>query len=322
MKLVTLFATAATSAVLAGVPAVGMAQSYPNKVVKIVVPFPPGSPGDFVVRLLSEKLQANLKQSFIVENRPGAGGTIGSELVAKSPPDGYTLLEGPDTILTVNPVVYKKLAFQASDLVPLTYLANFSQMLVCHPAVKAKNLRELLALAKKEKITSASGGNGVPGHLALELLKTSTGVDFVHVPYKGPSPAVQDLLGGQVQCGFLASPVVGPHVKSGKLVAFAVSGTKRSAIVPEVPTAAEAGVPGYDATFAEMLFVPKATPDSVTRTLHEEIAKALQQPDVREKMLGQDLDPVGSTPAESMARMQRDADKWGKVVRQINLQLD
>jgi tripartite-type tricarboxylate transporter receptor subunit TctC len=317
-----LLIVAVAAVVLTGVPASGMAQGYPSKVVKIVVAFPPGSPGDFLVRLLSDKLHANLKQPFIVENRPGAGGTIGSEVVAKSAPDGYTVLQGPDTVLTVNPVVYKKLSFQAGDLIPLTYLADFSQMLVCNPAVKAKSMQELLALAKKEKITAASGGNGVPGHLALELLKASTGVDFVHVPYKGPSPALQDLLGGQVQCGFLASPVVAPHVKSGKLVAFAMSGTKRSAIAPEIPPAAEAGVTGYDATFAEVLFVPKGTPASVLKTLHEEIAKVLQQPDVREKMLSADLAPVGSTPSESMERMKRDMDKWGKVVRQINLQLD
>ncbi len=313
---------AAAVLALAAATPLAQAQGFPNKVVKIVVAFPPGSPGDTAVRILGEKLQASLKQPFIVENRPGAGGNIGSEVVARSPADGYTILEGPDTMLTVNPALYKKLPFKPEDLVPLTYLANFSQMLVCNPSVKAKTLKELLALAKKEKITSASGGNGVPGHLALELLKSSTGADFVHVPYKGPAPATQDLLGGQVQCGFLASPVVAPHVKAGKLVGLAVSGTTRSAIAPEVPTVVEAGVPGYDATFAEVLFVPKGTPEPVMKLLQEEIAKALRLPDVREKLLANDQDPVGSTPAESAARLKRDADKWGKVVKAINLQLD
>jgi tripartite-type tricarboxylate transporter receptor subunit TctC len=298
------------------------AQGYPGKPVRIVVGAPPGSPGDFSVRLLSDKLHAILKQPVLIENRPGAGGNIAAEAVATSPPDGYTLLEFPDTLLTINPVLYRNLGFNPSDLTPLTYLATFSQMLVCHPTVKARTLGELLEIAKTQKIASASGGNGVPGHVALELLKSSTGVDFMHVPFKGPSPAAQSLLGGQVQCGFLATPVVGPHVKAGKLVGIAVSGVKRSGLAPEVPTAAEAGVAGYDATFAELLYVRRGTPQAVVDALNDAIERVLAQPDVRERLLAADLDPVGNRAAAAAARLARDAEKWGKLVKTMNLQLD
>lgn len=322
MTLSRLLVAATVGAVLATHSVPVLAQAYPDKPVRIVVGAPPGSPGDFSVRLLSDKLPAILKQPFLVENRPGAGGNIAAEAVASSPADGYTILEFPDTLLTINPAVYKNLGFKPSDLIPLTYLATFSQMLVCHPAVKARTLKELLEVAKTEKIASASGGNGVPGHVALELLKSSTGADFMHVPFKGPSPAAQSILGGQVQCGFLATPVVGPHVKAGKLTGLAVSGAKRSGLVPEVPTAAEAGVAGYDATFAEVLYVRRGTPEDVVNALNDAIERVLVQPDVRERLLAADLDPVGNRAAAAAVRLARDAEKWGKVVKTMNLQLD
>lgn len=298
------------------------AQEWPTKPVKIIVSFPPGSPGDVASRIVADKLGAALKQAVIVENRPGAGGNIGGDVVAKSPPDGYTILEAPDTILSVNPHIYSKMPFKPNDLVPLTYLATFNQMLVCNPSVPAKNLQDLIALGKKQEMNYASGGAGVPGHLAMELFLTMTNLKMTHVPYKGPSPAAQDLLGGMVPCGYLASPVVASHVKSGKLVGIAVSGNKRSVMAPQVPTMAEAGVTGYDASFGEVLFLPKGTPEPIVKRLNEEITKILNMPDVRERLNANDLDPVGDTPAEAAQQISVASKKWGQVAKQINLRVD
>jgi tripartite-type tricarboxylate transporter receptor subunit TctC len=298
------------------------AQDWPNKTVRIVVAFPPGSPGDAASRIVADKLGQALKQPVIVENRPGAGGNIGAEVVAKSPADGYTILEAPDTLLTVNPHVYSKLNFKPDDLMPLTSMASFNQLLVCHPSVPAKDLTELMALAKKQDMNYASGGAGVPGHLAMELFLSMTNLKMTHVAYKGPSPAAQDLLGGQVPCGYLASPVVAPYVKAGKLTGLAVSGVKRSVMVPQVPTMAEAGVKGYDATFWEMLYLPKGTPEPVVNRLNQEIAKVLKMPEVREKLNANDLDPIGNTPSEAAQQIKAASEKWGPVVKQINLRVD
>jgi tripartite-type tricarboxylate transporter receptor subunit TctC len=322
MNLTRLLVAAAVGAALAAQALPTLAQAFPDRPVRIVVGAPPGSPGDFSVRLLADKLPAILKQPFLVENRPGAGGNVAAAAVASSAADGYTLLEFPDTLLTINPVLYRDLGFKPSDLMPLTYLAAFSQLFVCHPVVKARTLNELLEIARTEKISSASGGNGVPGHVALELLKSSTGVDFLHVPFKGPSPAVQSILGGQVHCGFLATPVVGPHVKAGKLTGLAVSGAKRSSLVPEISTAAEAGVAGYDATFAEVLYVRRGTPEAAVSVLNDAIERVLAQPDVRERLLAADLDPIGNRAPAAADRLARDAEKWGAIVRKMNLQLD
>jgi tripartite-type tricarboxylate transporter receptor subunit TctC len=295
---------------------------YPDKPVRIVVGAPPGSPGDLSVRLLADKLPAFLNQPFLIENRPGAGGNIAAEVVASSPPDGYTILEFPDTLLTINPGIYTRLGFNPAELVPLTYLATFSQMFVCHPTVKAKTLQELVTAARTETITSASGGNGVPGHVALELLKSITGTNLVHVPFKGPSPAAQSILGAQVHCGFLATPVVGPHVKAGKLTGLAVSGTKRSRVAPDVPTAEEGGLVGYDATFAEVLYVRRGTPKAVIDALNDAITRAIAQPDVRQRLLAADLEPLANTAAAAAERLRHDIEKWRTVLHTMNLKLD
>jgi tripartite-type tricarboxylate transporter receptor subunit TctC len=315
---------ACTSLLLAGasVTTGAGAQEWPTKSIRIVVAFPPGSPGDVASRIVADKLGQALKQAVIVENRPGAGGNVGAEVVAKSAADGYTILEAPDTLLSVNPHIYGKLSFKPGDLVPLTSIASFNQMLVCHPSVPAKNLTELNALTKKQDMNYASGGAGVPGHLAMELFMSTSNLKMTHVPYKGPSPATQDLLGGQVQCGYIASPVVAPHVQAGKLTGLAVSGIKRSIMAPQVPTMAEAGVQGYDATFWEVLYLPKGTPEPVVTRLNQEIAKILKMPDVREKLNTNDLDPVGNTPAEAALQIQTASQKWGQVAKRINLRVD
>jgi tripartite-type tricarboxylate transporter receptor subunit TctC len=298
------------------------AQTWPTKPVRLLVAFPAGAPGDVIARMLQPQLQQALGQPVIVDNKPGAGGNIGAQEVARAT-DGHTFLIGPDTMLTINPHLYRKLAFKpAEDLVPVTYLARFSQMLVCNPSAGVKSIDELLAANRKQKMTYASGGAGVPGHMAMEMLLSSTHSEMTHVPYRGPAPATQDVLGGAVPCGFLATPTVGPFVREGKLVALAVSGSKRSASLPNVPTVAEAGVPGYDASFFETVWAPKSTPAAVIDRLQQEIARGLNSADTKAKLAGLDLEVVGSRPDEAGRQMRLDFDKWGQVSQRINLQLD
>ena len=220
----------------------GAQSSWPDKPIRVVLPFPPGGPSDIVMRLAAERMQVTLKQPIVIDNKPGAGGNLGAAEVARAAPDGYTWLWGTDTLVTVNPSVYKTLNFKVDDLLPVTIGTNFSQTLVCHPQVGVKTVAELVAKAKASPLSYASGGAGVPGHLSMELLQAMAGFTMIHVPYKGPAPATQDVIGGQVACGLLAGPTVLPHVRAGKLVALAVSGSVRSPALPEVPTMAEAGV--------------------------------------------------------------------------------
>ena len=227
------------------------------------------------------------------------------------------------TLLTINPHLYTKMGFKPmEDFVPVTQLAGFSQELVCHPSVGVKTLPELLAAAKKAPMSYASGGPGVPGHMAMEMLLATTGATMQHVAYRGPSPAMQDVLGGAVPCGFLASPVVGPLIKDGKLVPIVVSGSHRLASQPSVPTAAEAGAKGYEAAFAEMMAMPRSTPPAVIDRLQSEVAKAMAAPEVRERLATLDLEPLANTPQEAAQRLRTENQRWAKVAERINLQLD
>ena len=222
------------------------AQTWPDKTVKFIVPLPPGGPSEIVLRSAMEKMQATLKQPLVLENKPGAAGNLGAAEVARATPDGYTWLFTTDTLFTVNPHVYEKLAFKTGDLQPVMRASAFSQTLVCNPALGVKTVADLVRRAKEKQVSYASGGAGSPGHLSTEQFKTAAGIQMLHIPYKGPAPAMQDVIGGQVDCGFLAGPTVLPHVRSGKLVALAVSGSRRSSLLPEVPTVAESGYPGFD----------------------------------------------------------------------------
>jgi tripartite-type tricarboxylate transporter receptor subunit TctC len=305
-------------------PLLAAAQSttWPTMTVKLLDAFPPGAPGDLIARLIQPALQKELGQPVIVDNKPGAGGNIGAAEVVRAT-DGHTVLVGPDTMLTINPHIYKKLSFDPMvDLVPVTQLATFSQELVCNPALGVKNRDQLLATARKQPLSYASGGPGVPGHMAMELLLSSTHVQMQHVPYRGPAPAAQDVLGNNIPCGFLASPVVGPHVKQGRLVAIAVSGTTRLPAQPTVPTMAEAGVKGYDATFTEMMAMPKSTPPAVLQRLQRAVAQAMADPDVRAKMAAADLEPLANTPAEAAARIRAENARWKPVAARLDLRLD
>jgi tripartite-type tricarboxylate transporter receptor subunit TctC len=296
--------------------------AWPDKPIKVVLPFPPGGPSDIVMRLAAEKMQTALKQPIVIENKPGAGGNLGTAEVARAAPDGHTWLWITDTVMTVNPHVYKNLGFKPDALVPVTVGTAFNQTLVCNPSVGVKTLAELVAKANATKLAYASGGAGVPGHLAMELLQSMAGFDMTHVPYKGPAPAMQDVIGGQVACGFLAGPTVLPQVRAGKLVALAVSGSRRSPALPEVPTVAEAGYPAYVADFTLVLMAPRGTPEPIVARMRQVLADALKTPDVTEKLRAGDQIVVVNTPAEAAAMMAADGSKWGEVVRRIQLGLD
>ena len=296
--------------------------SWPDKPIRVVLPFPPGGPSDIVMRLASERMQATLKQPIVVDNRPGAGGNLGAAEVARAAPDGYTWLWGTDTLVTVNPHVYKTMPFKPAELLPVTMGTQFSQTLVCHPAVAVKTVAELTAKARASAMSYASGGAGVPGHLSMELLQSMAGFQMQHIPYKGPAPAAQDVIGGQVPCGLLAGPTVLPHVRSGRLVALAVSGSTRSPTLPEVPTMAEAGVAGYEANFGLVLYAPRATPEAIVMRFRQAFVDAISNPDVVDKLKAGDQQVVASTPAQAAAQLAADSRKWGEVARRINLGLD
>ena len=311
-------------AALATAAALGAAaqSAWPDKTIRVVLPFPPGGPSDIVMRLAAEKMQVALRQTIVIDNKPGAGGNLGAAEVARAAPDGYTWLWGTDTLVTVNPSVYKTLNFKVDDLLPVTIGTNFSQTLVCHPQVGVKTVAELVAKAKASPLSYASGGAGVPGHLSMELLQAMAGFTMTHVPYKGPAPATQDVIGGQVACGLLAGPTVLPHVRAGKLVALAVSGSVRSPALPEVPTMAEAGVAGFEANFALAMFAPRATPEAIVTRFRQAFVDALNAPDVTERLKASDQTVVGSTPTQAAATLAADAKKWGALAKRIKLGLD
>jgi tripartite-type tricarboxylate transporter receptor subunit TctC len=296
--------------------------SWPDKPIRVLLPFPPGGPSDMVIRLAAEKMQASLKQNIVVDNKPGAGGNLGAAEVARAAADGYTWLWGTDTLVTVNPHVYKSLGFKVEDLQPVTIGTSFNQTLVCNPAVGVKTVGELVAKAKGTRMSYASGGNGVPGHLSMELLQHMAGFEMTHVPYKGPAPATQDVIGGQVPCGLLAGPTVLPHVRAGKLVALAVSGATRSPTLPDVPTMAEAGINGYRADFTLVMYAPKGTPEAIVTKFRQAFVDAVKSPDVVDKLKSGDQTVVGSTPAEAARELAANSQKWGEVARRIRLGLD
>lgn len=296
--------------------------AWPEKAIRVIVPYPPGGPSDIVLRIVAQKMQVVLKQPIVVDNKPGAGGNLGTAEAARAAPDGYTWLWATDNVVTVNPHVYAKLSFRPKDLVPVSIASTFSQTLVCNPEVGVKNVGGLIVKAKASRLSYASGGAGAPGHLAMELLMSQAGIEMQHVPYRGPAPAMQDIMGGQVPCGFLAGPTVLPHVKSGRLVALAVSGHSRSIVLPDVPTVAESGLTGYDATFSLVLFAPRGTPRPIIDKLRTALVGALQQPDTIDKLKVTDQTVMASSSAEAAERLASDASKWGAVAKHIQLKLD
>ncbi|HYF20595.1 MAG TPA: tripartite tricarboxylate transporter substrate binding protein [Ramlibacter sp.] len=316
------FLLAAATLALAGAAAAQAPANWPDKPVRVIVPLPPGGPSDIVLRAAIDKMQPVLKQPLVVDNKPGAAGNVGAGEAARATPDGYTWLWSTDTLLTVNPHVYDKLTFKAADLQPVMRASSFSQTLVCNPALGVRTVSDLVRRAREKQLSYASGGAGSPGHLTTELFKSATGAQMLHIPYKGPAPAMQDVMAGQVDCGFLAGPTVLPHVRAGKLVALAVSGARRSPLLPEVPTVAEAGVANFDASFSLVLYAPRGMPAPVVQSMHAAMAAALKQPDVVEKLRASDQEVVAASPADTAARLNADSAKWGEVARKINLKLE
>ncbi|MGZ9014380.1 MAG: tripartite tricarboxylate transporter substrate binding protein [Burkholderiales bacterium] len=292
------------------------AQKYPERPVRAVVPFPAGGGTDILARLFLQRLSERLAGNFVIDNRAGAGGTIGTEIVAKAAPDGYTILVCSSSH-TINPSVYKKLGYDpARDFAPVTIIASGPGVLVVHPSVPARNVKELIAFAKSKpgELNYASAGNGTPPHLAAELFKSMAGVDLVHVPYKGNVPAFADLLSGAVSVSFPTITSGLPQVRSGKLRALAVTSRQRSTVLPDVPTIAEAALPGYEASTWYGMLAPAGTPSAIVNTLHRQMVEVLKLPDIREKLLAQGLEAGGATPAEFASTIAAELVKWKKVV--------
>jgi tripartite-type tricarboxylate transporter receptor subunit TctC len=297
------------------------AQSYPSKSVKMIVPFGAGGPADVFARVLAQHLQETLKQNFVVENRPGAGAVIGTDVVAKSPPDGYTLLVMSNTHTTNESLLPQRPYQLMRDFVPISPINESDVMMVVNPKTGVKSLKEFIALAKSKpgQLNYASSGPGTPYHMAAELFKAMTGTNIVHVPHKTSGDMRTNVIGGHVEMMFDAITVLLPTVEEGKLIPLGTSGKKRSAVAPNIPTIDEAGVPGYESTIWLGVMAPTNTPQAVIDTLNSEIRKIMQRPDVREAWAKQGAVPMDMTPAAFDAFLRADIEKWAKVVQLAGL---
>ena len=301
------------------------AQTYPVKPIRLVVGFPAGGPTDIVSRTLTPKLTEALGQQVIVDNRGGAGGMIATEQVAKSPPDGYTLLMGTIGGIAVSMSLVPNRGYDTlRDLAPITQAVTVTNLLVVHPSVPAKNVKELLAIARSKpgRLNYASSGNGTVTHLAGELFKLMGKVDITHVPFKGGAPALTALISGEVDLSYENSLVVTPHVKAGKVKALAVTGTKRSQLMPELPTISESGLPGYNASGWYGLFAPAATPRNIVTRISQEAVRALRMPDVVRTLSSQGAEPVGNSPEEFTAFVKSEIQKWANLVKVAKMKMD
>jgi tripartite-type tricarboxylate transporter receptor subunit TctC len=312
------------AAALAGLVLPAGAQDYPTKPVRIIVPFAAGGPADVFSRQLAQYLSESLKQSFVVEDQPGAGSIIGTNAVAHAAPDGYTLLAMSNTHTTNESLVPNKPFGLMRDFVPVSPINYSDLVMVVHPGVPAKDLKEFIALAKSKPggLNYASSGTGTPYHMAGELFKSMSGTDIQHVPYRGSSGARNDVLGGQVQMMFDAITTMAPNVQAGQVRALATTGEKRSTVLPDVPTVAEAGVPGYEATIWLGIMAPKGTPQAIVDKLNAEIRKAINAPAVKEMWAKQGAVPMNMTPAEFGAYLEKDIVKWANVVKTANIKVD
>ena len=300
------------------------AQPYPTKPVRMVVAFPPGGPVDILARVIAPRITDGLGQQLIVDSRPGANGNIGGEYVARAPADGYTMLLVVSSFST-NPHLYSKQPFDPlNDFAPVTLLTSAPLLLTSHPTLPAKNVKELIALAKRRpgEINCSVAGGGSGGHLALELFKSMTGVNIVAIPYKGGAAAITEAIGGQVQLTVNSPLALLPHVKSNRLRALGTSSQQRLVAAPEIPTIAEAGLPGYEASLWYGIVVPAKTPPALIARLNTEFVQAVQQPDVRERLNSEGVQIIGSTPEQFAEHLRKESAKWGKVIRDANIRLD
>jgi len=317
----TLFA----GALLAILPAAALAQgTYPTKPIRLIVAFPPGGSTDIVARLVGQKLSERLGQQVIIDNRGGAGGTIGTDIAAKSPADGYTLTMGTTSTHVIAPAIFPTVKYDpVKDFDPITLVASTPYLLVVHPGVKAKTLKDFVALVKSQpgKLNYASAGAGTTTQIAMEMLKLAAGIDIVHVPYGGNGPAGTATMGGQVQALFGSMPAVLPHAKSGKLHPIAVGTAKRSSALPNVPTVAESGYADFEVSLWLGFFAPKGTPAPVLKKLYAELTTIAKSPEMKEPFERNGADPVTTTPAELTKLMVRELDKYKKVIKAANITL-
>ncbi|MCE9640884.1 MAG: tripartite tricarboxylate transporter substrate binding protein [Betaproteobacteria bacterium] len=301
------------------------AQTYPIRPIRWVVTYPPGGPTDVVARAIGAKLTEAWGQQIVIDNRAGAGGVIGTDIAAKAVPDGYTLLFGTSAGLTINPALNSKLPYDAvKDFSPVSLLVLNPQILVVHPAVPANSVKELVALAKARpgQLNYASVGIGSPNHMGMELLKALTGIDIVHVPYKGTGPAITDLLGGQVQVMFNSMPSVIPLVASGKLKGLAVGSVQRSPAVPDIPTVVEAGVPGFENVTWYGMFAPAKTPHDIIVKLNKQVVQILASPEMAQRLASQGAEPRSSTPEELTKFMRVESERWKKVIKTAGIKVE
>ncbi len=317
---------AAMYLLLAVAPCAALAQpaAYPDKPVRFVVPYPPGGGTDVIARIVQERFQAALGQPVLIENKGGAGGSVGTEQVARAAPDGYTVLFTLSSH-TINPAIFTKLPFDTvKDFEPVGTVASLPQILVAHPQLPVNNIAELVALAKAKpaSLAFASVGNGSPGHLAGELFKLRTGTQMTHIPYRGGGPAVTDVMGGQVPLLWVSIPAAAQFVKAGKLKALAVSTLKRSAAFPDVPTVQEAGIADFEVDSWYAMFVPAKTPAAVIARLNQALNAVVSEPMIRDKLLAQGSEGVGGTPADLARTVAAELPKWAKLARDANIKAD
>jgi len=318
-----LLSGAATTSLGLGTVGFAHSQSYPQRPVRVVVPFLAGGGTDMVARTIADKLSAKLKETFIVENRPGAGGNLGAEAVAKSAPDGYTLLVALGTTFTVNPSLYKKPPFDPNaDFRYIGIAATTSNMLVVHPSIPVSSVAEFVAYAKKNPISYAHGGPGTPGHLCMEYFRLLAGFQTMPVPYRGNTQLATDLASGQIKFGFVATPGVVQHVRTGRLKGLAVSGRTRSPLAPELPTIAEAGYPDFEYESYYVLAAPAGIPESVAALLEREVQQALASPALQERFHAQDILLGWAGSVDTKARIEADAQLWAKIVKAAGMHVD
>ena len=304
---------------------VAFAQTYPEKPVRVIIPFTAGGGADIFARLVGRKLQESLGQSFVADNRAGAAGIIGCELVAHAPPDGYTLLMGTTGTHTTNPAVYAKLPYDPlKDFAPISLVADSPFVLLVHPSLPVKSVKELVAFAKKRpgELTQGSSGIGSSSHLGFELFNMMAGIKGVHVPYKGLAPAMSDTIAGELTMTWNSITASAPFIKKGQVRALGIGSQKRSALMPEIPTIAEAGLPGYELGSWYGFFAPAATPAAVVSALHREIVKSIRDPSLQQQFAALGAEPVGTTPEQFRAVLQQDLVKWAKVARAANVKAE
>ncbi len=302
-----------------------LAQNFPSKPIRFVVPYAPGGSTDIVARILAQKLSDAMGQQVVVDNRPGAGGSIGADVVAKSPPDGYTMVTAVTGTMAINQFLYRKLPFDPDkDFAPVTQVGSLPLILVVHPSLPAKNVREFIAMAKAKpgQLNYGSSGVGTATHMTTELFKSMAGVDLVHIPYKGSGQVMGDVIGGQLALIFDQIVSSLPHVQGGKLRMLAITSAKRFPSLPDLPTIAESGVPGYESISWAGVAVPAGTPKEIIARLHAEIVKVLAAPDIRERFLRDGIETIGSTPEQFTEHIRRERIKWAKVVKDSGAKAD